>query len=309
MPDPARWLEEAEDCAVQLARDAGRLLMERFQRPMAVEYKDKEGWRDPVTEADRAAEAFLSAELAARFPAHGFVGEEGESREAGEAGLTWLVDPLDGTTNFANGLPSFCCSIALLERGEPVVGAIFLPWPDTPGGRVFHARRGGGAWENEERLHVAPGQKPVAGRVTVRGGFIPGRFRPSKELLKNAGQQRSVGSTAYELALTADGTYQFTLHATPHSWDVAAGVVLVREAGGDVVTRDRQGWAPLTSFLRAPANGGGAKQLRDWRQPVLSGNPDMVRFVRDGLLPLPLTTRVVRGAKRALRSPRRGPSS
>ena len=309
MPASPPWLKEAEDCAVNLARDAGRLLMERFQRPMAVEYKDKEGWRDPVTEADRAAETFLSTEIAARFPDHGFVGEEGEGREAGEAGLTWVVDPLDGTTNFANGLPSFCCSIALLEHGEPVVGAIFLPWPDTPGGRVCHARRGGGAWENEEQLHVAPGEKPVAGRVTVRGGFIPGRFRPSKELLKNAGQQRSVGSTAYELALTADGTYQFTLHATPHSWDVAAGAVLVTEAGGTVATRNREGWGPLTSFLRPSANGDATKQLRDWRQPVLSGNADMVRFVQDGLLPLPLTTRVVRGAKRALRPPRRsGPT-
>ena len=301
-------LQEAEEHAVKLAWEAGRLLMERFQRPMAVEYKDKEGWKDPVTEADRAAESFLSAELAARFPGHGFVGEEGESRDADEDGLTWVVDPLDGTTNFANGLPSFCCSIALLEHGEPVVGAIFLPWPDTPGGRVFHARRGGGAWEGEERLEVAPGEKPVAGRVTVRGGFLPGRFRPSKELLKNAGQQRSVGSTAYELALTADGTYQFTLHGTPHSWDVAAGVVLVREAGGAVVSRDRQGWRSLTSFLGDAANGDATKQLRDWRQPVLSGNADMVRFVQEGLLPLPLSTRVVRGAKQALR-PRRGGAS
>lgn len=302
MANSASWLKEAEDCAVGLAREAGRILMDRFRRPMTVEYKDKEGWRDPVTEADRAAETFLSEELAARFPGHGFVGEEGESRDAGEAGLTWVVDPLDGTTNFANGLPSFCCSIALLEHGAPVVGAIFLPWPETPGGRVFHARRGGGAWENEERLRVTPGEKPAAGRVTVRGGFIPGRFRPSKELQKNAGQQRSVGSTAYEMALTADGTYQFTLHATPRSWDVAAGVVLVQEAGGAVVSRDRRGWSPLTSFLTSPPDGAAAKRLRDWRQPVLSGNADMVRFVQEGLLPLPLSARVVRGAKQALRS-------
>ncbi len=305
MAESPPWLKEAEDCAVRLVREAGGLLMERFQRPMAIEYKDKEGWRDPVTEADRTAETFLSNELAARFPEHGFVGEEGEGRAAGEGGLTWVVDPLDGTTNFANGLPSFCCSIGLLEHGEPVVGAIFLPWPDTPGGRVFHARRGGGAWEGEDRLQVAPGEKPVAGRVTVRGGFIPGRFRPSKELLKNAGQQRSVGSTAYELALTADGTYQFTLHGAPHSWDVAAGIVLVQEAGGTVLSRGRQGWGPLTSFLSDTANGDATKQLRDWRQTVLCGNADMVRFVQEGLLPLPLSTRVVRGAKQALRSRKR----
>ena len=306
MPDSLPWLREAEDLAVRLAGEAGLLLMERFHRPMTVEFKDKEGWRDPVTEADRAAETYLSSELAARYPDHGFVGEEGESRAPGEGGLTWVVDPLDGTTNFANGLPSFCCSIALVEHGAPVVGAIFMPWPETPGGRVLHARRGGGAWEGEEPLHVAPGEKPVAGRVTVRAGFIPGRFRPSKELLQNAGQQRSVGSTAYELALTADGTYQFTLHANPHSWDVAAGVVLVQEAGGAVISRDRQGWRPLTSFLNDSANGDDAKQLRDWRQPVLSGNADMVRFVERGLMPLPLSTRLVRGTKQALRRRRPG---
>ena len=83
MAESPPWLKEAEDCAVRLVREAGSLLMERFQRPMAVEYKDKEGWRDPVTEADRTAETFLSNELAARFPHHGFVGEEGEGSSCG----------------------------------------------------------------------------------------------------------------------------------------------------------------------------------------------------------------------------------
>ena len=224
MAESPPWLKEAEDCAVRLVREAGGLLMERFQRPMAIEYKDKEGWRDPVTEADRTAETFLSNELAARFPEHGFVGEEGEGRAAGEGGLTWVVDPLDGTTNFANGLPSFCCSIGLLEHGEPVVGAIFLPWPDTPGGRVFHARRGGGAWEGEDRLQVAPGDKPVAGRVTVRGGFIPGRFRPSKELLKKRRTAALCGQ--HGLRAGADRRRHVPIHA-------ARRAALVGRGGGD----------------------------------------------------------------------------
>lgn len=303
----AQELQEIEEQAVELARGAGRILMDRFHKPMSVEYKDKEGWKDPVTEADKAAEAFLSEELARRFPDHGFVGEEGGGRESGASGLMWVVDPLDGTTNFSNGLPSFCCSIALLEDGAPVVGAVFMPWPETTAGRLLHARKGGGTWEGEERLKVASGEVPVAGRVVVRGGFLPGRFRPSKELLKNGGQQRSVGSTATELALVADGTYQFTLHGTPHSWDVAAGVILVQEAGGTVLSHNKGGWHPLTSFRDDSTEGALTQEwLRKWQQPALAGNPAMTGYVSRGLLPLPLSTRVIRGAKQAFRRPRSG---
>ncbi len=294
-------LQDIEQQAVELAGKAGRILMDRFQRSMAVEYKDKEGWKDPVTEADKASEAFLSEETARRFPDHGFVGEEGGGRESGSSGLMWVIDPLDGTTNFSNGLPSFCCSIALVEDGVPVVGAIFMPWPETKEGRIIHARKGGGAWEGETRLQVAPGDKPITGRVVVRGGFLPGRFRPSKELLANGGQQRSVGSTASELAMVADGTYQYTLHGNPYCWDVAAGIILVQEAGGTSYSHNGNGWYPLTTF-KDPANEGPIthETLRKWQNPVLSGNPEMVGFVSSGLLPLALTTRLIRSTKRAL---------
>jgi myo-inositol-1(or 4)-monophosphatase len=308
MPLSPKELQEIEAQAIELARGAGRILMDRFHKPMSVEYKDKEGWKDPVTEADKAAEAYLFEETARRFPAHGFVGEEGGRKESGESGLIWVVDPLDGTTNFSNGLPSFCCSIALVEDGTPIVGAVFMPWPETTEGRVIHARKGGGAWEGEERLQVAPGDKPIAGRVVVRGGFLSGRFRPSKELLKNGGQQRSVGSTASELAMVADGTYQYTLHGTPYSWDVAAGIILVQEAGGTSFSHNKDGWYPLTTFRDASLEGPVTQELlRKWQHPVLSGNPEMVRYVSSGLLPLTLSTRLIRSTKQALKRPR--PSS
>lgn len=298
-------LQEIEVQTIEMARGAGRILMDRFHKPMSVEFKDKEGWKDPVTEADKAAEAYLSEETSRRFPEHGFVGEEGGGKESGESGLMWVVDPLDGTTNFSNGLPSFCCSIALVEDGAPVVGAVFMPWPETTEGRVIHARKGGGAWEGEERLQVAPGDKPIAGRVVVRGGFLADRFRPSKELLKNGGQQRSVGSTASELALVADGTYQYTLHGTPHSWDVAAGIILVQEAGGTSFSHNKDGWYPLTTFRDSSTEGPVTQeQLRKWQNPVLSGNPEMVGFVSSGLLPLALSTRLIRGTKKVLTRPK-----
>jgi len=301
----AQELQAIEEQAIDFARKTGRILMDRFQRPMSVDYKDKEGWKDPVTEADKVAEAFLSEETSRLFPDHGFVGEEGSGKEAGSSRLIWVIDPLDGTTNFSNGLPSFCCSIALVEDGEPVVGAIYMPWPETTEGRIIHARKGGGAWEGGVRLQIAPGNKPVSGRVVVRGGFLPGRFRPNKNLLANGGQQRSIGSTASELAMVADGTYQYTLHGTPHSWDVAAGIILVREAGGTTLSHNKKGWYPLTTFKDNTL--GGTQEaitqetLRHWQSPVLSGNPEMVGFVSDNLLPLPLSTRLLRGTKKALK--------
>ena len=173
MAESPPWLKEAEDCAVRLVREAGGLLMERFQRPMAIEYKDKEGWRDPVTEADRTAETFLSNELSARFPEHGFVGEEGEGRAAGEGGLTWVVDPLDGTTNFANGLPSFCCSIGLLEHGEPVVGAIFLPWPDTPGAASSTPGEAAGRGRGRTACRWRPARSLSRGGLPFGGASSP----------------------------------------------------------------------------------------------------------------------------------------
>ena len=301
-------LQEIEEQAIGLAKKTGRILMDRFQRPMSVDYKDKEGWKDPVTEADKAAEAFLSEETSRLFPDHGFVGEEGSGREAGASKLMWVVDPLDGTTNFSNGLPSFCCSIALVEDGEPVVGVIYMPWPETVEGRIIHARKGGGTWEGEVRLQVAPGNKPVSGRVVVRGGFLPGRFRPSKDLLANGGQQRSIGSTASELAMVADGTYQYTLHGNPHSWGVAAGIILVREAGGTSLSHSKNGWYPLTNFKDNPIGGTQEpitqESLRNWQNPVLSGNPAMVGFISDGLLPLPLSKRLLRGTKKVFDLPR-----
>jgi myo-inositol-1(or 4)-monophosphatase len=281
-------LQNMETQAAELAGSVGRLLLDRFRRPMVVEYKGNQAGKNPVTEADREAEAFLVKELGRRFPGHGMVGEEGADTVSDAALLTWVVDPLDGTTNYVNGLPLFACSIALLEDGVPMVGAIFVPWPDSPGGRVLHARKGGGAWVGETRLAVAPELKPVPGRVAVLTGVYGGRFKLGQELRRSPGERRSVGSIAYEMALGADGTYQYVLFGSPHSWDVAAGILLVAEAGGQVATIAPGGsaWRPFERF--GPSAGEGGTQpahaaIREWAAPILAGNPDIVGFVSDGL--------------------------
>jgi myo-inositol-1(or 4)-monophosphatase len=276
-------LEEIERQAVELAWEAGNILLGHFHGgPLHVEYKGKTHGDDPVTEADHHAETFLKEELARRFPDHGIVGEEGAGEGSDAASLTWVVDPLDGTTNFLNGLPMFASSIGLIEDGVPIVAAVFIPWPVGNMGRVLHARMGGGSWDGDRRLRVAEGISPVAGRVVVLPTFRTGPFRAQRSLAEKPGERRSVGSTAFELALVADGKYQYAVFARPRSWDVAAGILLVQEAEGWVMTRSRaqRGWHPFNSFASPKDDGPpGQKLLRDWANVIVVGNPEMTNWV------------------------------
>ena len=286
MPLDPQELQEIESRATELAKSTGRILLEHFQGPLHVEYKGKKEGDDPVTEADRRAEEFIRDELARHYPDHAIVGEEGAGTGSAPASLTWVVDPLDGTTNFVNSLPSFACSIALLEDGVPVVAAVFLPWPGAAEGRILHARKEGGAWEGERPLQVAPGHRPVAGRVVVLPGFAAGRFQARASLRQNPGERRSVGSIVYEMALVADGSYQYVVFGGPKAWDVAAGVLLIQEAGGLILCRisGRRGWHPFSAFGSIAEDGPpGQEALREWNTSIMAGNPEMVRFVASRL--------------------------
>lgn len=288
----ATILSDVERQAVEMAWEAGRLLLARFHQPLDVHWKGKQPGDDPVTNADKQVEAFIRGEVARRFPGHAIVGEEGAGEGSEAAPLTWVVDPLDGTTNFLNGLPAFACSLGLLEQGRPVAAAIFLPWPSPQGGLVVHARAGGGAWVGERRLAIS-GDVPLRGRLVV----LPrGPFRLRGPLRKGPGERRSVGSTAYELAATALGIYRYVLFSSPKSWDVAAGVLIVTEAGGAVMTTRRGAgpWVPFEGFARevaAPPNSAnttsppGQDDLRKWGRPILAGVPEAVKQASSGLVP------------------------
>jgi len=281
-------LQALEERAMLLASQAGEILLEYFKGPLSVEYKGDRTGDDPVTEADRKVENFLTMQLAKSYPDHAVVGEEGAGQGSRSAPLTWVLDPLDGTTNFYNGLPLFACSIALLEHGVPVVAAVFVPWPGAAAGKVLHAHKDGGAWESGQPLRVASERTPVAGRVMILPGIASGRFRSTGGLRKTPGERRSVGSIAFELSLAADGTYQYVVFPYPKSWDVAAGILLVQEAGGEVLHRQPGSriWRTFTTF--APGAGDSVltqDQLRNWGSTILAGNKDIVKYVGDHLHP------------------------
>ena len=292
-----------EVLAICLARRAGELLAGRFGAAVAVEYKD-ESRRDPVTEVDRECQRMLSDAIEEAFPSHGFLGEEGGSDDDKAApDLVWVVDPLDGTKNYASGLPVYACSIGVLYRGEPVVGAVYLPWPGEAGGLVLHGSAGSGAYADGRRVSVMDGPKPEGARLAAVPGSFLSLFRPGGGLGSDMGEYRVAGSTVYEVALTIMGRLQLAAATSPRIWDVAAGVVLVREAGGEALSATRSArlagllpdavsWQPLGSFApdEGPITYG---HLRRWCKPTLFGGPGIVQYVAARLR-----------ARRSVRAPR-----
>jgi len=304
-PESPSDLKEIEDVAVALAEDAGRLVLAYYRQALEVEYKD-EHRRDPVTRADRDIEAYIVKAVRERFPEHSVLGEEGSPGE-GDAEFLWVVDPVDGTSNFIYRLPLFCVSIAVLRRREPVVAAIFAPGQPELGGGVYHARLGGGAYLGDRRLRVAsPEGKPVRGLVSLPG-FAGSLYRMSGAFARSPGDPRTLGSAALELALVAAGVLQYGLFGSLKIWDVAAGVLLVREAGGEVLLWRGwlSGWRRLGAFAAKTPSEKDLTGLRGWSEPLLVGGPQVASFVRGGARPARHTLRrLLRRAWRLLRRPR-----
>ena len=278
--------KEIEARAVEMAGHAGKILAGRFGGPLDVEFKDKKG-QDPVTSADRESQAYLCETIARHFPDHGIVGEESdEEQEAPVSDTLWVLDPLDGTTNFLNGLPIYGLSIGVLHRGVPIAGAIFVAWPVESGGLILHARRGGGAWKDDEPLSIPKSDGLEPSHLTAVPGALGAMFRVGKGLRQRVGQVRVTGSVTYELALTAVGAFQYVIFGAPKIWDVVAGALIVMEAGGAVLVRKkgRRGWHPMTHL--GPDWGKArpsVKQVRRWVSPLIVGNAGVVSTVASNL--------------------------
>ncbi len=277
-------LSSIEEHAVSLAASAGELLLDYFHRDMKVEYKS-EGSRSPVSDADKGAEQLIVDGIRSRFPGHGILSEETPPAEDLDQTFVWVIDPLDGTTNFVNGFPVFSSSIGVLHHGKPVAGAIYVPSPTTSAGLVFHARCGGGAFAGDTPIRVYDKAKPMPnGLVSLPMAFWR-RYRIGKEL-RRLGELRNIGSVAYEMTLVASGVMQYAAFSAPHIWDVAAGVAIVREAGGEVLARTSNRWLPLeTLYGRKEAGRSTEGDLAKWRASLLVGNSAIVAHLSENLKP------------------------
>ena len=312
-------LAKVEGQAIDMAREAGAILSRYFGKPLDVEYKDKHE-QDPVTAADKDSQEYLEQAISEAFPDHGVLGEEDREREREDTPLPdflWVLDPLDGTKNFLSGLPIYACSVGVLYHGNPVVGAVFLPWPGDGAGAVLHARRGGGAFMDREPISVSPLEEPKANSLVTVPGSFGANFRFRKPMRGRIGEMRVTGSIAYELAMTARGVLQYSVTTGPHLWDVAAGIVLVLEAGGIAMWRKRGGgvkslfgssrWEPVESLVPSWQSGQTtAKELRRWTATMVLGSPGVVRYVTSNMRPrLILRHRLARSAHHLFKRPPR----
>ncbi|MEX2599984.1 MAG: inositol monophosphatase [Dehalococcoidia bacterium] len=278
-------LREMEQSAVVMARDAGKLLMEYFRKPLQVDYK-MANQRSPVTEADKAADDYISAEIRRQFPTHAILTEEVEHEPDRDAEFVWVIDPLDGTVNFLNGLPAWGVSIGVLQRDRPVVGAMFVPSIFSPEGNVLHAHLGGGAFDDDTPISLTDGTIPHNSLISAMPTYFLRMYHFSPELRGNIGDIRATGSTTFEFANVSRNVFQFCVSRSPWLWDVVAGITVVKEAGGAVYSLDskRKGWFPFERFAVDQTEAHPSQsELRKWRAPIIAGTPQAAEFVAAGL--------------------------
>ncbi|WP_068113650.1 inositol monophosphatase family protein [Tropicimonas marinistellae] len=219
---------------IKAARKAGRSLVKDFREVENLQVGSKAPG-DFVTKADMAAEKIVHEELTAARPHYGWVGEETGEVEGSDPTRRWIVDPLDGTTNFLHGLPHWAVSIALEHKGEIVAGVVF----DAAKDEMFVAEKGAGAWMNDTRIRVS-GRRQLIDSVFSTGipfgarRTLPAMMQDLAKLMPQCAGVRRWGSASLDLAYVAAGRYDGYWEREVNAYDIAAGIILVREAGGFV---------------------------------------------------------------------------
>ena len=215
----------------KLARGAGKILRQGFNRRLRIDYK---GRINPVTEYDLKSERYITSEISKRFPDHDILAEEGSDVEK-QSPFRWVIDPLDGTTNYIHGYPAFAVSVALENDGEVVAGAVLDPLRDE----LFTATKGGGAHLNGRAIKVAPFRGLERALITTGFPFrsrqmLDHYLRAFKSIFLKVSGIRRAGAAALDFAYLAAGRCDgfFELGLSP--WDIAAGSLLITEAGGRI---------------------------------------------------------------------------
>ncbi|MBD3803485.1 inositol monophosphatase [Thioclava marina] len=238
---------------IKAARKAGRSLVKDFREVENLQVSSK-GPGDFVSKADREAERIIKEELRTARPSYGWIGEETGEEDGEDPTRRWIVDPLDGTTNFLHGLPHWAISIALEHKGEVIAGVIF----DAAKDEMYYAEKGLGAYMNETRLRVSGRNRMIESIFATGVPFggkstLPATLQDLAKLMPQCAGVRRWGSAALDLAYVAAGRYEGYWERGLNAWDIAAGLILVKEAGG-FVEAVREGRSVLESGSVIAAN-------------------------------------------------------
>jgi myo-inositol-1(or 4)-monophosphatase len=239
-------MEKMARFAGELAKEAGRISLERLKKPFDVTYKSS--YSDLVTDVDKEVEKFVVNEILAHYPEHGILGEEGTfEKDLSKYETVWIIDPIDGTTNFVHQKQNYCVSIAVYHRKEGVLGVIYDPVRDE----LFSARKGDGAFLGKARLTIEPvynlNEALVASSIFLnRRAKEIGLDKAAERLVRACRGLRIFGCAALELAYVACGRLDAYISLNLNPWDYAAGILLVEEAGGFI---GRLSGKPIDPFM------------------------------------------------------------
>jgi myo-inositol-1(or 4)-monophosphatase len=236
-------MKDLKDFAINMALDAGNLLAEKFNSKHEIHYK---GEINLVTEADKMSENLIIAAINSSYPDHGILSEESPAQNS-QAIMRWIIDPLDGTTNYAHGYPVFCVSIALENEGVIVLGVIYDPLRED----MFVAERGKGSYLNGKKMNVS--KTAILSRSLLATGF-PYDIRTSKDnnlnyfnlMAVEAQALRRAGAAALDIAYLAAGRFDGFWELKLMPWDMAAGCLMVEESGG-IISNMSGGKCDITS--------------------------------------------------------------
>ncbi|MFB9758983.1 inositol monophosphatase family protein [Ectobacillus funiculus] len=231
--------------AIEYAKHAGVLIGDRLGNMGKVEQKKNAS--DLVTEVDKLSEDYIRHKIQTEYPKHWILSEEDcgqadsyETFKSHKTGYGWIVDPIDGTTNFIHGIPHFAVSIAVVKDGEPIIGVVYNPMTDE----LYSARKSFGAYRNGQRIHV--GDESVLAEAVVATGFQASDFKAGSRVVKQidalAGKSRNIrmlGAASLDLCFIASGRITGFWHEGLNPWDTAAGILILAEAGGN--STDKEG--------------------------------------------------------------------
>jgi myo-inositol-1(or 4)-monophosphatase len=238
-----------KDVGIAAARQAGQLMLDWRANlppgPARMEYKSA---KDVVTEVDTRAEALIIEIISQNFPDHNFMGEEGGNRTVSASPYTWVIDPLDGTANYAADLAASCVSIALMHRQELILGIVFNPFRDE----LFVAEKGMGAFLNDYQIRVGQEQNLAKALVCFDLGYNEEEAVKQLELATffrpRVRSMRILGSAVLAICYVACSRYDLFCHRNLSEWDLAAGLLIAAEAGAIVTTGDGE---PASIFKKS----------------------------------------------------------
>jgi myo-inositol-1(or 4)-monophosphatase len=221
---------------INISKDAGHLIKEYFGKNFEIEFKTNE--LNLVTEADKASEKLITEFIKIKYPSHGIIAEEGSEINK-SAEYLWVIDPLDGTTNFAHGLPIFSVSIGLQKKGKTIAGVVY----DINQDIIYAAENGSGATANDKKIQVSSNSN-LAHSMLVTGFPYDVKENPDKSferfitMIKSSRAVRRLGSAAIDFCYVAKGVFDGFWEVHLHPWDICAGKLIVEEAGGLVTDFD-----------------------------------------------------------------------